>query len=47
MIHPEYIQVYVSQYRRVPKLVSQAYDSVIGEQVLNHLLDRDALEEQP
>lgn len=47
MIHPEYVHLYVSQYRRVPELVSQPYDSVIGEQVLNHLLDRDALEEQP
>ncbi len=44
MRHPERISTYLKQYRSVPDLLREPYDSVTGEQVLNHLLDRNAIE---
>ncbi len=44
MRHTQGLSVYLRQYRLVPLLLQRPYDSFIGEQVLNHILDRDAME---
>ncbi len=47
MRHPEHLRDYLMQYRRVPHFLGMTYDPFLGERVLNHLLDRDAMEGDP
>ena len=44
MKQTQWAPVYLSQYRRVPELIGGGYDPDVGEEVLNHLLDRDEME---
>ena len=45
--HPENIPIYIAQYNRVPKYLERPYESINGEEVLNHLLGRNAMDEIP
>ncbi|MFW5867786.1 MAG: hypothetical protein ACOCX2_08225 [Armatimonadota bacterium] len=45
MSDEEWLELALNQYRRVPALIGRPYDPDTGLQVLNHLLDRDEMEQ--